>query len=70
MSDKREERRQRAEQARLLHAQQARQSTLGRRVLLILGAILLVGLAYAATTRGRAAGRVWSPEHQHWHDRT
>ncbi|MCC6773827.1 MAG: hypothetical protein IT360_21760 [Gemmatimonadaceae bacterium] len=68
-SDKREERRRRAEQAQEARVLRVKQQVLRRRVLIAAGILIAVAFVWAATHRGSApAGRVWSPEHGHWHD--
>ena len=67
--DKREERRRRAELAQEAKVVQQKQQVLRRRVLIAAGILAVAAFVWAATHRGSApAGRVWSPEHGHWHD--
>ncbi|HSA55105.1 MAG TPA: hypothetical protein VLE53_05340 [Gemmatimonadaceae bacterium] len=71
---KREARKQRSEAERLQREHAKRQKAMKSRLYLIVGAIvvLLIGVLYARRDEGSSvggAGRVWSPEHGHWHDR-
>lgn len=70
MTNKREERKQRSEQAKLAKERQQRQRVLGRRVLVLIGVLAVAGLVFATVRRDKQPqnGRVWSAEHGHWHD--
>ena len=71
MSTKREERKQRAELARQNQTRRQRQRVMKSRVLVALGAaaVLAVGVMLARRDPKAGSGRVWSPEHGHWHDK-
>ena len=71
---KREARKQRSEAERLQRERQKRQQAMKSRLYFIVGAVVvvLVGVLYATRDEGSStggAGRVWSPEHGHYHDR-
>lgn len=73
-ASKREARRQRAEAERLQRERQKRQQAMKSRLYFIVGAlvVVLIGVLYATRDEGSStggAGRVWSPEHGHFHDR-
>jgi hypothetical protein len=72
MSDKREARRQRSMLERENKERRRRQQVMRTRLLFALGtaAVIAIGFLLAQRDRpGGGAGRVWSPEHGHWHDR-
>ena len=71
MTDKREARRQRAEQDRLEREQGERQRKFRSRLLVVVAilAMLTVGVLSVTRRNDENAGRVWSPEHGHWHDK-
>ena len=70
MSSKRDERKQRAEAERLERERQKRASGMRSRVFLAFGVLAVAVLVVLGVTRRREAGRVWSPEHGHWHTST
>lgn len=70
-SAKREERRQRAALEREHKERQQRKKVMRSRFLFALGAaaVIVLGVLLARRDAPDTAGRVWSPEHGHWHDR-
>jgi hypothetical protein len=68
MSSKREERKQRSEQQRDLAERRRSTQVRNRRVLIAVTVMAVAALLYAARSRERPAGKVWSAEHGHWHD--
>lgn len=70
VASKREERRQRSEAERQRREQQRRQKALRSRLLIVAGLLGVIALSVLAV-RGNdeGGGRVWSPEHGHWHER-
>ena len=73
-ASKREARRQRSESERLQREREKRQTAMKSRLYFLVGAIVLalIGVLYATRDEGSSvggAGRVWSPEHGHYHDR-
>jgi hypothetical protein len=71
MTDRREARRLRAEQERLERDRFLRQRKFRSRALFVAGVIvaLTIGILAATRTSGERAGRVWSAEHGHWHEK-
>ncbi|HEX7123079.1 MAG TPA: hypothetical protein VF178_11960 [Gemmatimonadaceae bacterium] len=70
MTSKREERRQRSEAERRRREQLRRQKALRSRLLIVAGLLGVIALsALALGRRDDGGGRVWSPEHGHWHER-
>jgi cell division septal protein FtsQ len=71
MSTKREERRKRSELERQNKERQRRRQILRSRLLFALGAaaVIAIGVFLVQRDRPASAGRVWSAEHGHWHDR-
>lgn len=73
-ASKREARKQRAEAERLQRERQKRQRALKSRLYFIVGALVVVLIVVLYATRDESssvggAGRVWSPEHGHFHER-
>jgi hypothetical protein len=68
---KREARRQRAALERETKDRRRRQQLVRSRVLIVLGAAAVIALGAFLALRDAPSntGRVWSPEHGHWHDR-
>jgi hypothetical protein len=69
MTTKREERKQRSEATRLELERRKRAQGVRSRVLMVVGVLAVAGAVILGATRRRDAGRVWSAEHGHWHDR-
>jgi hypothetical protein len=71
MSTKREARKQRSEAHREAQVRARRQHRWKSRTLIAVGALTLLTLAFLVLRRKDAegTGRVWSPEHGHYHDR-
>ena len=71
MSSKREERKQRAEAERLERERHKRATGRRSRMFLVIGVLVVAAVAVLGVTRRRGdSGRVWSPEHGHWHTST
>jgi hypothetical protein len=70
VTTKREARRQRSEFERQLRERREQARKLRSRVLLVVGALAVLTAA-ALTMRRQSdnAGRVWSAEHGHWHEK-
>ena len=69
MSSKRDDRKQRSEAERLERERQKRASGRRSRVFLAIGVVAVAAIVALGVTRRRQAGRVWSPEHGHWHNK-
>jgi len=72
MATKREERKQRAEEHRVLHEHQRRKRRWRSRAAFVVGALALIAMGVLATRRKNGEesnGRVWSAAHGHWHDK-
>ena len=70
MTAKREERKQRSEQERLERERQKRAEGMRKRFMLVAGVLAVIAvIALAMTRRQAGSGRVWSPEHGHFHDK-
>ena len=66
---KREERRERSQQAKESRVQQQREAVMRRRFLIVAGVLAIGGIALAISLREeRPKGRVWSAAHGHYHD--
>ena len=72
MATKREERKQRAEAQRDAQVRERRQRQWRSRALFAAGVLALIAMGVLATRRrdgDENNGKVWSAEHQHWHDK-
>lgn len=77
MSRKRDDQKQRDERKQRAEAEQARKEELTRqrkwrsRAVIVLVALTLAAMGLMSVHRGsdESDGRVWSPEHGHWHDK-
>lgn len=71
MTTKREARRQRAEEAKEAKARQTRRQVIRGRLIMVAVVVALgvIGYLMASDRRSAPPGKVWSPEHGHWHDR-
>lgn len=68
MTSKRDERKQRSEQQKELADRQRSTRRRNRRLFIAVTVLGVAGFLYAARSRERPAGKVWSAEHGHWHD--
>jgi hypothetical protein len=68
MNSKREERKQRSEADRVHRERAKRAQTMRNRLIFITGVLIVAGVVWLAVNRRQQSGRVWSPEHGHWHD--
>lgn len=67
---RREERKQRSELDRDLRERQKRARTMRNRMAVVVGVLIVAAVVYLGVTRREGgAGRVWSAEHGHWHDK-
>ena len=72
MATKREERKQRSEAQREAEDRERRQRQWRSRALFAAGVLALIAMGVLATRRrdgDENNGKVWSAEHQHWHDK-
>ncbi len=69
MSTKREERRQRSELERQARERRQQQRKLRSRMFIVVGVLAVLGVVVLALGKRQEEGRVWSPEHGHWHDK-
>ena len=66
---KREERRERSQQAKESKVQQQREAVMRKRFFIIAGVLAIGGIALAVSLRPeKQKGRVWSAAHGHYHD--
>lgn len=71
MANKREARRQRAEEAKEAKAHQTRKRVIRGRLIIVavVAALGVIGYLVASDRPSAPPGKVWSAEHGHWHDR-
>jgi len=71
MTTKREARKERSEVERQIRERREHRRKLRSRMLVVMGALAVLAAAALTMRRGQGenAGRVWSPEHGHWHDK-
>ena len=66
---RRAERKQRSELDRLERDHHKRSQRTRSRLFLVVGLLAVAGAVILGATRRKDVGRVWSPEHGHFHDR-